>query len=81
MSIIIIIIMALQTFVGPWPLFQFLNLYTQSLGLLGRGISLRKAATYTQDSTNRINAHNTDIYASSGIGTHGTSVERAKFMP
>jgi hypothetical protein len=25
---IIIIIMALQLFVGPWPLFQFLNLYT-----------------------------------------------------
>jgi hypothetical protein len=31
--------MALQTFVGPWPLFQFLDLFTQSVGLLGRGIS------------------------------------------
>jgi hypothetical protein len=34
--IIIIIIMTLQSFVGPWPLFQFL---TQSVGHLGRGIS------------------------------------------
>jgi hypothetical protein len=31
--------MALQPFVGPWPLFQFLDLFTQSVGLLGRGIS------------------------------------------
>jgi hypothetical protein len=26
-------------FVGPWPLFQFLDLFTQSVALLGRGIS------------------------------------------
>jgi hypothetical protein len=26
-------------FAGPWPLFQFLNTYTQSVGLLGRGMS------------------------------------------
>jgi hypothetical protein len=31
--------MALQPFVGPWPLFQFLNLFTQTIGLLGRRIS------------------------------------------
>jgi hypothetical protein len=30
--------MALQPFVGPWPLFQFLDLFTQSVGPLGRGI-------------------------------------------
>jgi polyferredoxin len=29
---------ALQLFVLPWPLFQFLNLFTPSVGLLGRGI-------------------------------------------
>jgi hypothetical protein len=28
--------MALQPFVGPWPLFQFLDLFTQSVRLLGR---------------------------------------------
>jgi hypothetical protein len=32
--------MALQPFVGPWPLIQFLDLFTQSAGLLVRGISL-----------------------------------------
>jgi hypothetical protein len=31
--------MALQPFVRPWPLFQFLELFTQLVGLLGRGIS------------------------------------------
>jgi hypothetical protein len=31
--------MALQLFAGPWPLFQFLDLFTQSVG------PLRKAAT------------------------------------
>jgi hypothetical protein len=30
----------LQPFVGPWPLFQFLDLFTQSVGLIWRGISL-----------------------------------------
>jgi hypothetical protein len=31
--------MTLRLFVGPWPLFQFLDLFTQTIGLLGRGIS------------------------------------------
>jgi hypothetical protein len=31
--------MALQLFVGLWPLFQFLDLFTQSTGLPGRAIS------------------------------------------
>jgi hypothetical protein len=31
--------MALQSFVGLGPLFQFLDLFTQSVGLLRRGIS------------------------------------------
>jgi hypothetical protein len=30
---------AVQLFVGPWPLFQFLDLCTSSVGLLGREIS------------------------------------------
>jgi hypothetical protein len=65
--------MALQPFVGPWPLFQFLHLFKQSAGLLGREISLRKAATCTQNSRNP-EYMNTDIYVSSGIRTHGRSV-------
>jgi hypothetical protein len=31
--------MALHPFVGPWPPFQLLDLFTESVGLLGRGIS------------------------------------------
>jgi hypothetical protein len=43
--------MAPQPFVGPWSFFQFLDFFTQLVGLLGRGGSARrKAATYTQDS-------------------------------
>jgi hypothetical protein len=43
----IFVFMVLQPFVGPWPLFQFLNLLTQSVGLLGRGIS-RSQGRYLQ---------------------------------
>jgi hypothetical protein len=32
-------IMALQPFGASWPVFQFLNFSTQSVGLSGRGIS------------------------------------------
>jgi hypothetical protein len=44
--------MALQPFVGPWPLFQFLDLFTQSAGLFGRGSARRKASTCPQGNTN-----------------------------
>jgi antibiotic biosynthesis monooxygenase (ABM) superfamily enzyme len=38
--------MAMQPFVGTWPLFEFLDLFTHSVRLLGWGISpLRKAMT------------------------------------
>jgi hypothetical protein len=40
-------------FVGSWSLFQFLN----PIHSLDRGSARLKAATYTQDNTNRINAH------------------------
>jgi hypothetical protein len=45
--------MALQFFVGTWPLFQFLDIFTQSVGLLGRGISPSQGRyMHTKDSTN-----------------------------
>jgi hypothetical protein len=44
--------MALQPFVGLWPLFPFLDLFTQSVGLPGRGSARREAASCKQDSTN-----------------------------
>jgi hypothetical protein len=46
-----IIIMVLQPFVGPWPLFQFLDpIHSRQVSLDG-GSARRKASTYT---------HNTD---------------------
>jgi hypothetical protein len=43
--------MALQTFVGSWPLFQFLDLLNSRKDSLDGGLARRKAATCTQDST------------------------------
>jgi hypothetical protein len=44
--------MALQSSVGPWPLFQFLNLIHSRQESLDGGSARRKAATYTQNNTN-----------------------------
>jgi hypothetical protein len=61
--------MILQLFVGRWPLIQFLNLFTQSVGLLRRGISPSQGRyLHTQNNTN------TDIHASSVIRNHDPSV-------
>jgi hypothetical protein len=49
--------------------------YTQSVGLLGRGISSSQGLyLHAEQHKHRINAHNTDIRASSGMGTHDPSV-------
>jgi hypothetical protein len=48
----IIIILALQPFVGPWPVFQFLNLIQSRYLSLDVGSAGRKATTYTQNNTN-----------------------------
>jgi hypothetical protein len=44
--------MALQPSVRPWPLFHFLNLFTESVGLLEWGSALHKSTTRTEDDTN-----------------------------
>jgi hypothetical protein len=50
--------MTLQPFVGPLPLFQFLNLLTQPVGLLGRGISPSQGHyLHTGQDRHRINAY------------------------
>jgi hypothetical protein len=50
--------MSLQPFVGPWPLFEFLDLFTQSVGHLGRGISPSQGRyLHTGQHEHRINAH------------------------
>jgi hypothetical protein len=66
--------MALQPFVGPWPLLQFRNHFSQTVGLLGRVISpSQDRYLHTGQRKHRINAH-TDIHISSGIRTHDPSV-------
>jgi hypothetical protein len=65
--------MALQPFVGPWLLFQFLNLLHSRQDSLDGGSAHRKATTCAEDSTNTEKTH-TDIHASSGIWTHDPSV-------
>jgi hypothetical protein len=62
---------ALQPFIGPWPLFQSLNLFTQSVGLLGRGISPSQGR-YLHT------GQHTDIHALSGIRTHDPSVRASE---
>jgi hypothetical protein len=48
----------LLPFVGPWPRFQFLDLFTHSVGLLGWGISpLQGHYLHTGEHKNRIKAH------------------------
>jgi hypothetical protein len=49
---------ALQPFVRPWPLFQFLDLFTQSVGLLGQGISPSQGSyLHAGQHKHKINAH------------------------
>jgi hypothetical protein len=63
----------LQPVVGPWPLLQFLGHFTQSVGLLGRGISpLQGRYLHTEQHKHRVKAH-TDIHAWSGIRAHDPS--------
>jgi hypothetical protein len=50
--------MTLQTFVRPWLLYLVLDFFTQSIGLLGRGISpLQGRYLHTGQHKHRINAH------------------------
>jgi hypothetical protein len=44
--------MALQPFVGHWPLFQFIDPMHSQYDFLDGGSACRKAATYIQKSTN-----------------------------
>jgi hypothetical protein len=60
-----------------WALatFSVFRSYTQSVGLLGRGVSpLQGRYLHTEQHKHRINAHSTDIHALSVIRTHDPSV-------
>jgi hypothetical protein len=75
LRIIIIIIIALQPFVGPWPLFQFLDpIYSRvRTPWMGDQPFARPLPTH-RTTKHRINAHNTDIHALSEVRTHDPSV-------
>jgi hypothetical protein len=62
--------MFVQTFVGPWQLLQFLD-PIHSQDSLDGGSARRKASTYAQGNTNRIDARR---HVFSGIRTHDPSV-------
>jgi hypothetical protein len=65
--------MVLQPFVGPWTLLQFRNHFSQSVGLLERGISPSQGRYLdTGQHKHRTNAH-TNIHALSGICAHDPS--------
>jgi hypothetical protein len=50
--------MALQTFIGPWPLLQFRNHFFTNVGLLGRVISRSQGRNLHAGQNKRsINAH------------------------
>jgi hypothetical protein len=74
--------MALQPFVGPWPLFQFLNLFTQSVGLLGRGISWSQDRyLHTEQHKHRIRTHRHPCLEWNSNPRPQCSSGRRQFMP
>jgi hypothetical protein len=68
--------MALRAHSGPWPRIQFRNHFSQTVGILGRVISLSQGRYLNPGQhKHRINAH-TNIYALCGIRTHDPTVRR-----
>jgi hypothetical protein len=76
---------ALQRFVGPCPFLQFrYRIYTDSSGRqdsLDGGSARRKAANYTQNNTNRINAHTQTSMPRVGFEHTIPAFQRAKTVP
>jgi hypothetical protein len=70
--------MALQPFVWLWPLLQFRNIFTQTVGLIERAISPSQGHyLHTGQQKHRINAH-TNIHVLSGIRNHDPSVRASE---
>jgi hypothetical protein len=67
----------LQPFVGPWTLFKFLDIFTQSVVLLGRGINPSQGRyLHIEQDKHRINLQN--IQALSGIRPPDSIVRASK---
>jgi hypothetical protein len=81
LAIYIYLSMALQPFVGPWPLFSFL-IYTQSVRLLGRVISPSQGRYLnTEQHKHRINAHRYPSLERDSNPRPQRSNGRRQFMP
>jgi hypothetical protein len=73
--------MVLRPFVGPWQIFQFHNIIHSRWDSLDGGSARRKAATYTQNNTNTINAHRHPCPEWDSNSQSQRSSERTHFMP
>jgi hypothetical protein len=79
---IIYLSMALQAFVGSWPLVKFLELFTQSVCLLGRGISPSQGRyLHTGQHKHRINAHRHQCLKWDSKPRFQYARKRRQFMP
>jgi hypothetical protein len=58
--------MALQSFVGPWPLFSVSKSYTQSVGLFGQGINQSLGRYLHTEQHEQIRTHDPRVRASEG---------------
>jgi hypothetical protein len=72
--------MALQPFVGPWPLLSFVILFTHTVGLLGRGISLSQGRCLHAEQ-HRVNAHRHPYLEWNSKPRPQSSGGRRQFMP
>jgi hypothetical protein len=72
--------MALQLFVGPWPLIHFRNLfYTDGMTHWTSDQPVKRPLPiHRTTQTQKKNAHNTDIYALSEIRTHNPNVRASE---
>jgi hypothetical protein len=73
--VVVVVVMALQPFVGPWLLFQFRNSILSRQDSLVGGSARHKAVAYIKDNTN---IEHTDMHTSSGIRTHDPSISAGK---
>jgi hypothetical protein len=70
--------MVLHPLLGPAFFLSFVNFFTQTVGLLGRGISPSQGRyLHTGQHKHRINA-NTDIHALNGIRTQDQSARASE---
>jgi hypothetical protein len=70
--------MALQSFVGPWPIFQFLNPIHSARTPWTVISPWQGIYLHTEQHKHKINAHNTNIHVLRKVRTHDPSVRANK---